>query len=213
MPAQTQPLSLAGRVVIGLLCIAGGIVPMLAAFDLGPLGTRDIHGPPWLAAVAGGIFVLAGVGLMSSDGKRHTPLSYLLLALTLAGFAAISHWIAFGLGVRECSGSFGGVFFAGAVSEMTCRGAFAIGALILDGALVWVLARGLRQLTGPGPLVDRLEKIGQAAFLLGLAPVLLPLVLSLLGKALLVAVATRWRTGKWPRNEGFIARQRARRPK
>lgn len=213
MAAPTRPLSASGRLLIGLLCIAGGAVPVLAAFDLGPLGTRDIHGPPWLAAVAGGIFVLAGIGLMTSDGKRHTPLSSLLFALTLAGFAAISNWIAFGLGLRECSGSLDGVFFGAAVSELACRGAFAVGALILDGALVWVLARGLRQLTGPGPLVDRLDKIGQAAFLLGLLPVLLPLFLWLLGQALLGAVATRWRTGKWPRNEGFIARQRARRPK
>lgn len=213
MPAQTQPLSSTGRVVVGLLCIAGGVVPILAAFDLGPLGPRDIHGPPWLAAVAGGIFVLAGVGLVTNDGKRHTPLSYLLFVLILGGFAAISHWIAFGLGLRECSGGFSGFLFGGATAEIECRGAFAIGALMLDGALVWVLARGLRQLTGPGPVVDRLEKFGQAALLLGLAPVLLPLVLWLVGKAAFGAAATRWRTGKWPRNEDFIARQRAQRPK
>lgn len=197
--------------MLGLLCIAGGVVPILAAFDLGPLARRDIHGPAWLAAVAGGIFVLAGLGLLTSDGRRPTPLSYLLFALTLAGFAAISHWIAFGVGVRQCGGSFGG--FAMVPGDLACRGAFALGALILDGALVWVLASGLRQLIGPGPLTDRLVRVGQVALLLGLAPVLLPLVLWLLGKAALGAVATRWRTGQWPRNEAFIARQQARRQK
>ena len=47
--------------------------------------------------------------------------------------------------------------------------------------------------------------------LLTLAPILLPIILIVLGRADLEALATRLRTGQWPRNEEFIARQRARR--
>lgn len=212
MAPNPSPLSPSGRWLLGLLCIAGGVVPILAAFDLGPLSASDIHGPAWLGAVAGGIFVLAGVGLWIGDDQRVTPLSYVLFMLVLAGFAAIGNWIAFGAGPRQCSGGFGGFWF-GNLAELECRIGFGIGALIVDGALVWVAASGLRRLTGPGPVVDRLEKTGQAALLLGLSPVLLPLILFLVGKALFGATATRLRTGKWPRNEEFIARRAARRQK
>jgi len=44
-----NPLSGNGRLVVGALCAAAGIVPILAGFDIGPLRQSDIHGP----AVAG----------------------------------------------------------------------------------------------------------------------------------------------------------------
>jgi hypothetical protein len=47
--ATPNTLSPAGRIFFGLLCIACGLFPALAALDVGPLHSSDIEGPPWLA--------------------------------------------------------------------------------------------------------------------------------------------------------------------
>jgi len=56
------------RVLLGLLCLAGGAVPMLAAFDLGPLDSSAINGPPWLGFLAGAVFVAGGSRSSSASG-------------------------------------------------------------------------------------------------------------------------------------------------
>lgn len=58
---RTQQLTPGAGLVIGLLFVACGVPPMLAAFDLGPLSAQDINGPPWLGFAAGGSFAAAGL--------------------------------------------------------------------------------------------------------------------------------------------------------
>lgn len=73
-PALTRcphpPPSPAGRLVLGLICVAGGLLPILAAFDLGPLGADAINGPRWLGFLAGAIFAAGGVGVMLGSGRK-----------------------------------------------------------------------------------------------------------------------------------------------
>jgi hypothetical protein len=54
--AEDKPMTPTERVVFGLLFVGVGIFPMLASFDIGPLRSTDINGPPWLGLVAGGVF-------------------------------------------------------------------------------------------------------------------------------------------------------------
>lgn len=206
-------LSGRGRVVVGLLCLAAGTLPILAAFDVGPLHQRDINGPPWLGAVAGGVFVIAGVSLFLGEAARNHPFSYVLALVILAGFAAIGNWIAFGAGPRQCSGGISGFLFGStrAAAELECRIAFGIGAAILDGILVWMFASALRKMVGSGPLTDALEKVGQGALLLALAPLLLPMLLYVIGKSAFEGLREYRKTGRWPRNEAFIARMKGKR--
>lgn len=209
---DSRPLSPIARLALALLCVAAGALPMLAAFDVGPLRARDINGPPWLGVAAGGVFVLAGLMLLAGERLRGHPLSWVLTFLVFAAFAAIGNWIAFGPGSRECSGSFTAFLFTRtrAAAEWECRIAFGIGACIMNGVLLWMMAHALGRLAGPGRLADGLEKLGKGMLLLGLSPILVPLLLFVLGKSLLEACTEYFRTGQWPRNEAFIARMKRR---
>jgi hypothetical protein len=185
-------LSPAGRIFFGLLCIACGIFPALAAFDVGPLHSSDIEGPAWLALVAGGIFIAGGIALMLGDRFRNSVVSYGLFALMIASFAAIANWIAFGPGPRQCTVAFAGLFFeAGSMAnEITCRAGFSLGAGMLDGFVLYMVALALRQIGGPGPLSTLIEKLGIGLLLLSLAPILLPVLLVLIAKSCVEAFIT-----------------------
>ena len=209
--ARQVPLSPGARILIGLLCVAGGLMPVLAAFDLGPLGRSAINGPPWLGFLAGAIFITAGIALMLGERQRHSPLSYGLFALIIGAFAAIANWIAFGPGPRECAIAVAGFFLASGswANGIACRAGFGIGALLLDGFVLWMMAASLRAIVGPGALPNAIEKIGIALLLLALAPIIVPMLMFPIGKILLEGFATWRATGAWPRNETFAARMKA----
>lgn len=206
---QTPALTPGAALLLGLLFVASGIFPMLAAFDIGPLGREDIQGPPWLGFVAGGTFVAAGLAIIA--GPRATLLNSLFAVLALAGLAALGNWVAFGAGERVCSGSISlpWVWGEGDLAGLACRIPFGLGAVITDAFLVWMIVATLQTALGGPPRLARLLKAAQWLILASLVPVLLPLVLFLLAGAALGAVKTRVSTGTWPRNEEFIARQKA----
>lgn len=200
------------RLLLGLVFVVGGALPILAAFDVGPLRQADIHGPAWLAALVGGIFVLAGVGVNIGSAARVHPLSYLISFAILVAFAALGNWIAFGPGPRECSIGFTAPFFGStrAAADFECRAAFGVGAVIMDGFIVYVLAGAPKRFLGSGPFTDRLDKIGGGLLLIALSPILLPLLLLGVGASLRDALRSYRKTGKWPRNEAFILRMKRR---
>jgi hypothetical protein len=138
-------------VLILLMCFGTGAVALLGAFDVGPVRHADINGPPWIAGVAGGLFLLFGNAIAFAGTTWFRGAQRYLALPIVAGFAAIGNWIAFGEGPRECSGgiSFLFVSISGPSSEIECRIAFGIGALILDAALLWFLAAQLRKLVRP----------------------------------------------------------------
>jgi len=214
-PSRHNKLSPAGRFFFGLLCLACGILPVLASFDIGPLGREAINGPAWLGAAAGGVFIVAGIALlMGEDGSRSDhPLSYVLLACILGAFAAVSNWIAFGPGPRECTIAMVGVAFdsGSPANGIACRAGFGIGAGILDGFLIWLVAGAAQKFGAPAGIATALERFGLIVLGLSLAPIALPLILFLTAKGLIAGFATYCTTGKWPRNESFIARMKAKR--
>ncbi|MDP3515381.1 MAG: hypothetical protein Q8S20_21775 [Sulfuritalea sp.] len=208
-PALTPGASL----LVGLLFVASGIFPMLAAFDIGPLGRADIQGPPWLGFVAGGIFVAAGLAIIA--GPRALLVNSLFAILALAGLAALGNWVAFGAGARACSGSLAlpWLWGEGDFSGLACRIPFGLGAVITDAFLCWMIVATLQKALGGPPRLARLLKAAEWLILASLLPILMPILLPLL-LVLLVGVAlgalrTRLVSGAWPRNEGFVARQKA----
>ncbi len=210
--ASSQPLSPVARLALGALCIAGGILPILAAFDVAPFHQRDIHGPPWLAGVAGGIFVVAGIAMFMGDSGCKGWLSQVLSFCLLGAFAAIGNWIAFGPGPRECSGGFTAFWFSSrhAAAEFECRAAFGIGALAMNGTLIYLLAQLPKKLLGETTATEWIEKLGGGALLASLLPLLLPLLVFGIVSAIIAGLCEYWKTGKWPRNEEFIARMKKR---
>jgi len=208
---MTRPrqLSPGAALLIGLLLVAAGALPMLAAWDIGPLGRADIHGPPWLGVAAGGSFAAAGLALIC--GPQAPLANGLFGVLSVAGLAAIGNWIAFGLGARACSATlsmswlWSGTDLAGAA----CRIPFGLGALITDALLGYMAVSLLQKALGGPPRLARLLKVAEWLILASLAPFLLLLLLLTLLAAATDAVKTRWTSGCWPRNEEFIARQKA----
>ena len=211
----TKPLTPVARIGFGLLCVACGLPPALAAFDLGPLHSADINGPPWLGLVAGGVFILAGLALILGDGKRQSangPRALLFVGTIYGCFAAIANWIAFGPGPRACSVSFAGFFFDGPLAgELSCRIGFGIGAVMLNGCLLLMAGAALEKTLGAGWTARAMNFLGLALLGLALAPILLLPLLWLLARGLVAGYAEYRRTGTWPRNENFIARRKARR--
>ena len=207
---RSQQLGPGAAHLIGLLFVAVGILPMLAAFDIGPLGRADINGPPWLGFVGGGIFVAAGLAIIA--GPQSPLLTHLFGTLSLAGLAAIANWIAFGAGERACSGgiSLPGLWAGGDLSGLACRVPFGFGALITDAFLCWMLVSLLQKALGGPPRLAGLLKAAEWLILASLAPILLVLLIAILMGGAVGALKTRLSTGAWPRNEAFIARQKAR---
>lgn len=205
-PALTPGASL----LFGLLFVASGIFPMLAAFDIGPLDRADIQGPPWLGFVAGGTFVAAGLAIIA--GPRAALANSLFAILALAGLAALGNWVAFGAGARACSGSLAlpWLWGEGDFSGLACRIPFGLGAAITDAFLAWMIVATLQQALGGPPRLARLRKAAEWLILASLLPLLLPLLLVLLVGVALGALRTRLVSGAWPRNEGFVAQQKAR---
>ena len=215
MSDESAPLSARARWFFGLFTVALGLAPMLAAFDVGPLHSRDINGPPWLGFVAGGIFVLGGLGVIAGERARNHPLSWLMFFAVIAGFAAIANWIAFGVGMRQCSVGISSFVFAStrAAAEIECRIAFGIGAGIMNGILLWSLGSGVAKLLPGSRLARLVERVGQGVLLLALLPILVPVFAVLIAKSLFNGAREYYETGKWPRNEAFIARMKAKRAK
>lgn len=210
---SAAPPSRPVRAILALAMVAVGALPVLAAFDVGPLDRTDINGPPWLGVATGGIFIAGGIALLAGERARDGMLGYGLFALVMGGFAAVANWIAFGPGPRECSIAVAGLLFAAAsgANEIACRAGFGIGAGIIDGCVLLMTARALRDLFGPGPVPTVAEKAARALLLLALAPILIPLLAWLIGRSLVDAFLTWRATGRWPRNEAFIARMKRKR--
>jgi hypothetical protein len=211
--ATPGTLSPTVRLIIGLICIAGGAMPMLAAFDVGPLGSSAINGPLWLGFLAGAVFMAGGIAVILGERLRNSALSYGIVALIVGAFAAIANWIAFGPGPRACAIAFAGLLFESGSwgNEIACRAGFGIGAALLDGFVLWMIAGALRNISGPGPVPNAIEKLGAAVLLLALAPIILPMLLFPIGRIFIEGFATWRATGRWPGNEAFIQRMKAKR--
>ena len=208
MPRSNQ-LSPGAAHLVGLLFIASGLLPMLAAFDIGPLRAEDINGPPWLGLAAGGCFVAAGCAIIAGP---QSPLPARLFGiLATFGLVAIGNWVAFGLGERACSGGISLPFLGagGSLSGLGCRIPFGIGALITDAFLVWLVVSTLQKSLGGPPRLARAVKAAEWLILASLLPILLPMLLFVLAAGAVDAIKARLATGAWPRNEEFIARQKA----
>lgn len=202
-----KELTIGGQILFGVTFILFGIFPLLAAFDIGPLGVRDINGPPWLGFVAGGIFVAAGFAIMF----RHKPfISQLMGFLIIAGLAAIGNWIAFGVGERVCSGNFDlfGFINESEHSGLACRIPFGFGAVIMDAILLHISVSSLQKILGGPPKLQRICKVTEWGIWLSLSPILLPMVLFLIARSAFEAIKGKIETGDWPRNKSFIDRQK-----
>lgn len=133
MPA-IPPTSRRTQFTAAACSIAVGVL-VAVMVDLHPEGLRA---PAWVAYAAAAAFVLAGACLASAALAIAWLQRWLVLGVVACLFA-VTAWIAFGSGARECSVSFG--FIAGLAPDALCRSAFDVGALLLGIVLALVLRR------------------------------------------------------------------------
>lgn len=211
MKHSGKSLGPGAQMLFGLLFVVVGCFPILAAFDIGPIGTAEINGPPWLAAAAGGVFVAGG--LMVMLGEDLPWVRDLLVVSILVGLGAIANWIAFGAGTRACSTSGTLAFFTRDIdlAGMACRIPFGIGGLIVNALGLYMIVAMLQKRLGGTPALARTKKFTGGLLILALLPLviplLLPLALFLVLPQAVPAIMTRLKTGRWPEDEAFRQRQ------
>ena len=128
-----------GQRLLGALVTTVAGLLTAAVIYLRPEG---LHVPAWVAYVACAAFVFAGLTIIAHEFAFSRVRAWLVVAC-VASLLVPGAWIAFGPGVRECSVS--GPLLSGMGSDLWCRGAFGIGAVIVAALLMWVVWRALRQ--------------------------------------------------------------------
>ncbi len=71
---------------MGVVAILAGLFPIAAATGIIQVDPDSMHAPRWIIGSAGGLFVLAGVAILS---HRHLFLPSLILPIILTLFAAV----------------------------------------------------------------------------------------------------------------------------
>lgn len=126
-------------VAMGGMVILMGMVPVLAAVGVIPTDDSSWNAPRWVGAIAGGLFVVAGVFILTKrtvdrlEPHLQKQIAGLFPLLIVSGLATISGWVAFGPGERQFeSGAANwlvGVSWSG--GDLVGRIAFGLGAVAL----------------------------------------------------------------------------------
>ena len=149
---------------IGALCAAIGLYFMLIGCGVLPVpgGPRNLHGPLWVAFLAGLVFFLGGLAVLlqgfgraneSGELPADAPLwmraaQYLIGVAIFASFALMGSWVALGGDERGFSG---GIPFVGhGTNASIARVAFGIGALICWLATIAFAVSRARKLLARG---------------------------------------------------------------
>jgi hypothetical protein len=139
-----------GSLIIALITIALGVVIVLAAVEVFPVGDESFSAPRWVVGLAGSAFLIAGVLLLLTLQKRaesgliaqETPVKVFMrggfTVVLLTIFAVISHWVAFGSGGQslEASNQMPLPALSASANGVVGRLGFAAGALLVDGLLI-----------------------------------------------------------------------------
>ena len=91
-PATLETMSPRARWGLALFCVALGTYPILLATGIVEPDPGQLHAPPWVVGIAGGVFVLLGFYLPFSGSKVSNNLFGALICLS---FAAMGAWVAF----------------------------------------------------------------------------------------------------------------------
>ena len=166
------------RALVGALVALAGVMLILAALDVPPFDQANSDAPRWVAMLAGGLFVLAGVVVWTQGSPGAQAAGYVIVI----GLAAIANWVAFGPGTRACAStlSFFGFATWRRAPDLECRIAFGLGAVMMDAIVLMTAADAIRRLVGPGSWVTALERAGRAGLVVTISPFILLLVILML---------------------------------
>ena len=159
-PNQLTPR---GAIIMGVLCIAAGLFPLLVA--VGILHGRLAPGvPSWVGVAAGSMFILAGLAIingyavgggaqpngdLSSGAPFVVRVVQYLLGVAIVGLMfAVFAWVSFGPGERHFSSSMSipGFSSTGRSSERSGRIAFGIATVLMGLFFAFATLSGAKRL-------------------------------------------------------------------
>jgi hypothetical protein len=97
--------------------------------------------PALVGYAACATFLFGGLALLAQGWSRRVQLW--LGILTVAALLVPGAWVAFGPGPRECAVVL--PFASTLGSELVCRSAFGLGAVLVAAFLAWLVVQALRQ--------------------------------------------------------------------
>ncbi len=146
--APSPPLPRFYGALLAAFAIATG--GFIAGIGLGfvPYDPTKLHAPGWIIAIAGFVFVLAGLAVLSATwNKGSKPWPVLGIAI-LIGLTVICNWVAFGPGERRFTTTTSvndDIVASSPASEKTGRMVFGLSAVVLDGILIALVFGALRK--------------------------------------------------------------------
>ena len=175
---------------MGGFATAMGLFIVAVAAGAVPADPGTIHAPSWVLHCAGGMFTLVGVWIATAGTPVGNGLNVVTGPVVLVGLLSILHWVAFGPGVRQCSGGVSIPFLSarGPVGDLGCRVGFGYGALLFDGILIGTLLSNWAERQLRGTLRSLATGIGNALIVIPLLPFIVLLAGFSLVKALWIKV-------------------------
>ncbi len=125
------------RLFAGWAAVAVGLFGFAMVF----LHPENLRAEAWVAYTGMAAFVLAGASLLFRESGARRAGDW-LTAATVLGMLAVSAWISFGPGPRNCTALL--FVVSTALAEWACRGAFGLGTLLLVVVLGMMARRLLR---------------------------------------------------------------------
>jgi hypothetical protein len=117
------------------LLVLGVLVAVLVT-----LHPEGLKAPAWVAYLAAAVLVCGG-GTALARVFGNPSLADALVCLLLGGMLAMAAWISLGAGARQCVAGAS----RDAVSELACRSAFGVSALVLGAMLLVAVRSWLRR--------------------------------------------------------------------
>jgi hypothetical protein len=178
MSQTPESMSLPARLLLGGLTTGMGLMIVGVAGGIVPVDPTTVYAPMWIIFTAGGMFTLVGLWMATAGTPVGDALNRVVGPVVLVGLLSILHWVAFGPGIRQCSGGISLPFLStwGATGDLQCRLAFGYGALLFDGLIggATLSSWGERRLTGT------LQRVARGTGSVLMVVPLLPLLLLLL---------------------------------
>lgn len=125
----------------GAMALAAGVVVAVVVTAY----PENLRAPAWVAYLASAL-AAAGGAISLARGFARPALADAFACLFLAGALAMELWIAIGPGPRHCLGRIGASGPGAAASELACRSAFGLGAVLVAAMLVMAIRGLLRRL-------------------------------------------------------------------
>jgi hypothetical protein len=168
-------MSLGGRLVMGGAFTLAGIAMEAVALGMIPVDPSSIHAPMWVIGTAATVFILPGLWILFAGTTVGRVLEVVVGPVVLVGLLSVLHWVAFGAGVRQCTGGFSIPFFSarGPVGDLECRVAFGYGALLFDGILAGTILSSFAKKKLEGRSLRLADGVASALIFIPLAPFIL----------------------------------------